>query len=163
VPYRKLLMICAATLLFRLLLLPFVQHPGIADPNHYYNLGVRLVEGHGFTIDYIWHYYNPPDDIVHADDFWMPATSLLAAASMKLFGAGVQLAILPFALIGGLVMPVLGYAAARQFRCSDTTSLFAAAAAGFLPEFVLNSLRTARRSAPLRLHVDSAAHRGTDE
>ncbi len=139
--YQKLLLIVLGALALRLFCLTFVQHPGISDPNHYYNLGVRLVEGQGFTIDYIWHYKNPPLSIVHFDDYWMPLAGILAGGSMKLFGIGVPQALIPFILIGSLV-PVLAYAIARQFGCSETGSLFAAAAAGVLPEFVLNSVRT---------------------
>jgi 4-amino-4-deoxy-L-arabinose transferase-like glycosyltransferase len=123
-------------------LLPLVNHPGIGDPNHYYNLGVRLVEGYGFTIDYIWQYNDPPTDIVHPDDHWMPLTGVMAAAGMKLFGTNVPAALLPFILAGGCVIPVVTYAAARQFGCSEIGSLAAAGFAAMLPEFVLNSLRT---------------------
>jgi hypothetical protein len=137
----KLLLICLLALLLRLALLPLIQHPGIADPNHYYNLGLRLLHGHGFTIDYIWQYYNPPESIVHPEDFWMPLAGVLAALSMAVFGESVQAAVLPFVLIGSL-LPLIGYFAARQMQCSETSSLFAAAALAVLPELVLNSLRT---------------------
>jgi hypothetical protein len=56
-PYRSLIFICVCALLLRISILPYIRHPGIADPNHYYNLGVQLVKGHGFYIDYIWQYY----------------------------------------------------------------------------------------------------------
>ncbi len=138
---HKLLLICVGALIFRLALLPFVSFPGVADPNHYYNMAVRLVEGHGFTIDYIWQYNDVYAGVEHPDDYWMPLTSVLAAAPMALFGVGVHTALLPFILIGSL-LPLVGYGAARQFGCSDDTSLFAAAAAAVMPEFVLNSLRT---------------------
>jgi 4-amino-4-deoxy-L-arabinose transferase-like glycosyltransferase len=139
-PY-KLLLICLGALLIRLALLPFIQHPGIGDPNHYYNLALRLLEGHGFTIDYIWQYYNPPAGIVHPEDFWMPLTGVVAAGSMKLFGASVQTAVLPFVVLGAL-LPIVGYLAARQFGCGEGASLFAAAVVAVLPEYMLNSLRT---------------------
>ncbi len=79
---HKLLLICLCALVFRLVLLQFVHFPGIADPNHYYNLGVRLVEGHGFTIDYICQYNDNYPTIEHADDYWMPLTGVLPAATM---------------------------------------------------------------------------------
>ncbi len=138
---RKLLLICFGALIFRLALLQFVNFPGIADPNHYYNMGVRLVEGDGFTINYIWQYNDNYASIVHPDDYWVPLTGILAALPMKFFGIGVHQALLPFILIGSL-LPALAYAAARQFGSAEDTSLFAAGAAAFLPEFVLNSLRT---------------------
>jgi hypothetical protein len=139
--HSKLLLLFLGALLLRLALLPFVEHPGIADPNHYYNLGRELVRGHGFQIDYIWHYYNPPDDVVHPDDFWMPLAGIVAAGGMALFGEHVQAAILPFLLIGALV-PLLVYCAARQLDYPESTALFSAALASVLPEYVMNSLRT---------------------
>lgn len=139
--YKKLGLIVLAALALRLFCLTFVQHPGISDPNHYYNLGVRLTEGYGFTIDYIWHYKQPPAAVVHPDDYWMPLAGVLAAIPMMVFGVSVDHALILFILIGSLV-PVVTYALARQFECSETSSLFAAAAAAVVPEFVLNSVRT---------------------
>ncbi len=140
-PYRSLFFICLAALLMRVACLAFVQHPGIGDPNHYYNLALRLLDGHGFTIDYIWQFYNPPQSIVHPDDFWMPLTGVLAAISMKMFGVSTIGALLAFVSLGSL-LPITGYIAARQFGCNEITSLFAAAAVAALPEFMLNSVRT---------------------
>lgn len=140
-PWHLLALICLGALALRLFTLQFVQHPGIGDPNHYYNLALRLLDGHGFTIDYIWQYYNPPQSIVHPEDFWMPLTGIVTAVSMGLFGVSVQIAVLPFLILGSL-LPIVGYAAARQFGCLPVTSLFAAASVAVLPEFMLNSMRT---------------------
>lgn len=140
--FHRLLLICLAALVFRLaLLLIFVHYPGIADPTHYYNMGVRLVEGHGFTIDYIWQYSLPPATIVHPEEHWMPLTAILAAAPMAIFGESVRVALLPFLLLGSL-LPAVSYWAARQIDLSEGASLFAAAALAALPEFTLYSLRT---------------------
>jgi hypothetical protein len=138
---HKLLLICLGALLLRLILLQFVHFPGIADPSHYYNLGVRLVEGHGFTIDYIWQYTVPPQSISHPEEHWMPLTAALAAAPMRLFGTDVQIALLPFILIGSL-LPILSNWGARQLDLSENAALFSAAALAVLPEFMLYSLRT---------------------
>src|SRR3990170_8986927 len=119
----------------------FVAHPGIADPNHYYNLGVRLVEGQGFTADYIWQYNDPPPSMEQAEVHWMPMTSLLAAGSMRLLGVGVGAALLPFVILSAL-LPAIGYAAARQLDLSEGASLFSAAAVAALPEMTLYALRT---------------------
>jgi hypothetical protein len=151
-PATKLLLICAGALALRLLvLLLFVRFPGIADPNHYYNMGVRLVEGHGFTIDYIWQYNVPPDSIIHPEEHWMPLTAVLAALPMALLGIGVQQAILPFILLGSL-MPVLSFWMARQLDLSERGCFFAAASAAVLPEFVLYSIRT-ETTIPFALFV----------
>jgi len=137
----KLAALCLGALLLRLILMQVVQHPGIADPNHYYNMGIRLVEGHGLTIDYIWDWHNPPDAIVHPDDYWMPLTGVIAAVPMALFGTGLHNALLPFVVLGSL-LPIVGYVAAGQAKLNENTRLFLAAAVAFLPELVLNSVRT---------------------
>ena len=138
---HKLLLICLGALMLRLLLIGSIQHPGISDPNHYYNLGRELANGNGFQIDYVWHYYNPPEAVVHPTDWWLPLTGVITAAGMVIGGVNVQAAIMPFVLLGAII-PVLAYVAARQFGCSEGASLFAAAVSGVLPEFYLNSLRT---------------------
>lgn len=137
----KLLLIVIGALLLRLAVLLFVQHPGIADPNHYYNLGLRLVEGRGLTIDYIWQYFGPPPALVHVEDHWMPLAGILAALGFTLFGENLPAGLSLFILIGTLV-PLAGCAAARQFGLREGTALFCAAALAVLPEFVLNSVRT---------------------
>lgn len=139
--YLPLLLICLAALIVRLGLLTIVDFPGIADPNHYFNMAVRIVEGHGLTIDYIWQYNVPPDDIVHPEDHWMPLTALIAAVPMSLFGISVRAAVLP-SIAAAVLLPVLVYIAARQWKLSRAAALMSAAGAAFLPEFMLNSVRT---------------------
>lgn len=140
-PLRALLLICLGALALRLALLPFIAHPGIGDPNYYYLLGERLLNGHGFTIEFIWQYNDPPAALTHPIDHWLPLTGALAAGGMALFGQTVTAALIPFILIGAL-LPALTYAAARDFGVGVGGALFAAGAAAVLPEFVLNSLRT---------------------
>ncbi len=141
-PSRILILIVLAALALRIALgVLFVRYPGIADPNHYYNLGMRLSGGHGYTIDYIWQYNAAYPGIEHPDDYWMPLTAWVTAASMSVFGQNLAAALLPFVLLGSL-LPLPAYGLARQFGVSAGAALFAAAACAFLPEFVLNSLRT---------------------
>ncbi|XWX02581.1 glycosyltransferase family 39 protein [Aggregatilineales bacterium SYSU G02658] len=133
--------ICGAAFLFRLALLPLAQHPGIGDPNHYYNLGQRLLDGHGFTIDYIWAFIFQYERIEHPEDHWMPLTGLLTAASMSLFGREHTGAVVLFALVGAL-LPALAYLAARRLDLEPSEALAAALLTSVVPELVLNSLRT---------------------
>ncbi|RMF77684.1 MAG: hypothetical protein D6737_16975 [Chloroflexi bacterium] len=139
--YHKLLLVMLLALGVRLVVLPLIHHPGIGDPNHYYNLGNLLAEGRGFNIDYIWQFNDPPEQINHPDDYWMPLTNVFVAGSVTLFGSGVRSAILPF-IVMSLFIPVIAYLAARQLNTTEDTALFAAATTAVLPEFVLNSLRT---------------------
>lgn len=134
-------LICLTGLVLRLVLLPSVPHPGIADPTHYYQLGKSLAEGRGFTLDFIWQYNNPPADIVHEMDYWNPLAGVIAAVGFKVFGIHVAAGILPFALLGSF-LPIIAFLAARQFKLEDDSALFVTACAAFLPELLLHSLRT---------------------
>jgi hypothetical protein len=140
-PAVWLVVVCLGALMFRLLLLPLAQHPGIADPTHYYNLGQRLLDGHGFTIDYIWAFHRPYEQIEHPEDHWMPMTGLTAAVSMALFGRSHMGAVVLFAFVGALT-PALAYAASRRLHLSPSDALLAALLCAVVPELVLNSLRT---------------------
>ncbi|MGQ9909463.1 MAG: glycosyltransferase family 39 protein [Candidatus Flexifilum sp.] len=134
--------IVGAALIARLALIAFVvEFPGVADPNHYYNMALNVAAGRGFVIDYIWQYSRPPAAITHPEDHWMPLTSAIAALPLMLGGSGVDAALLGFAAIGALV-PLISYALARQIGLKPGTSLIAAAFSAALPEFVLNSVRT---------------------
>ena len=137
----KLSAIIVAALVFRLLLMPLVQNPGINDSVHYFNLGRRLLEGHGLTIDYIWHYSRMPAELAHPIDHWMPLAGIAAAFGMAAGGVNIQAALTLFVLAGCLV-PLLAYWAAKQLEQPDSTALTAALLAAFLPDLVRNSLHT---------------------
>lgn len=140
-PLFWLALICMGAFAFRLALLPMAQHPGIGDPNHYFNLGQRLLDGHGFTIDYIWAFNRPYEQIEHPEDFWMPATGAVAAASMTLFGRDHAGALGLFVVVGALT-PLVAYAAGRRLQLSPVEALMATLLCAVVPELVLNSLRT---------------------
>lgn len=115
--------------------------PGIGDPTHYYNLARNLADGRGFVIDYIWQYHNPPPDITHPEDYWMPLPAIWPALSFALLGEGLFTALLPSALFGAAI-PTLAYAVAKVAGEEDDVALMSMAGALFLPELVLNSART---------------------
>lgn len=137
----RLLAIVAAAFLFRVALLSLVHNPGLHDPIHYFNLGRRLAEGQGFTIDYVWHYSRFPPQISHGIDHWMPLAGVAAAVGIALGGASPVAAAAAFVLVGALV-PLLTYVAAKQLALSDETALIAALLAAFIPDLVSSSLRT---------------------
>ena len=136
-----MLAIVAAAFLFRVALLPLVQNPGLHDPVHYFNLGRRLAEGQGFTIDYVWHYSRIPLEIRHGVDHWMPLAGLMAAAGIKLGGASPIAAAAAFIFAGALA-PLLTYCAAKQLELDDENALIAALLTAFIPDLVTSSLRT---------------------
>ncbi|MDE2818798.1 MAG: glycosyltransferase family 39 protein [Chloroflexota bacterium] len=137
----KLAAIIVAGLLFRLSLLSFVHNPGLHDPVHYFNLGTRLADGQGFTINYIWHYNNLPSDVTHPIDHWMPLAGAAAGLGIALFGESSQAALFMFVLAGSL-LPVLVFLAGKQLFQREGAALTAAALAAFLPDMVWASLRT---------------------
>ena len=133
--------IVLAGLVLRLTLLHLVHNPGLHDPLHYYNLGRRLVQGHGFTIDYVWHYGRMPVDLVHATDHWMPLPGVAVALGMTLGGVNIHAALLLFLLTGAL-LSLLSFWACRLLDLPEACALIAAAFTALNPELVLNSLRT---------------------
>ncbi len=137
----RLSAIVLAALLFRVALLALVRNPGLHDPIHYFNLGRRLAQGQGFTIDYVWHYSRIPPNISHGVDHWMPLAGLAAAGGIRLGGVSPIAALTVFVVAGSLV-PLLTFVAAKQLDLSDESALIAALLAAFIPDLVLSSLRT---------------------
>jgi 4-amino-4-deoxy-L-arabinose transferase-like glycosyltransferase len=140
-PLRWFVLILAAGLVVRLVLAAMAQHPGIADPAHYYNLAQSLLEGRGFVIDFIWQYHQPPLDVTHPIDYWMPLPAVWPAFGMALLGKTVLAALIPSVLIG-TALAVLTYMIAAAAGLSIPARLMAMATIIFLPEFVLGSVRT---------------------
>jgi 4-amino-4-deoxy-L-arabinose transferase-like glycosyltransferase len=139
--YRWWIAILVAGFVVRLILAILAPHPGIADPNHYYNLARNLVAGRGFIIDYIWQYHNPPLTVTHPEDYWMPLAAIWPAIGLKLFGNSVLAALIPSVILGSLI-PVLAFTLASAIRLMMPARLMAMSAVVFLPEFLLNSART---------------------
>ena len=137
----KLAAILLAGLVFRLALLSLIHNPGLHDPIHYFNLGTRLANGQGFSINYIWHYNSLPIDVAHPVDHWMPLAGVAAGLGISLFGESLYASLFIF-LLAGLLLAVLVFLAAKQMTLSDSAALTAAAFSLFLPDLVWASLRT---------------------
>lgn len=137
----KLSAIIFGALVFRLLLMSLVQNPGINDSVHYFNLGRRLLQGQGLTIDYVWHYSRMPAELTQPIDHWMPLAGVAAAFGMAAGGATIHAALTLFVMAGSLV-PLLAYWSAKQLEQPESTALTAALLAAFLPDLVRNSLHT---------------------
>ncbi len=61
--------------------------PGNIDADYYYMGGLRLAQGHGFTENYIWNYFNDPQALPQPSHaYWMPLASILTALGMWLTG-----------------------------------------------------------------------------
>ncbi len=137
----RLMAIVLAGLVLRLLLLSLAHNPGLHDPVHYFSLGRRISQGHGLTIDYIWHYSRLPQDVVHQIDHWMPMAGLAAAVGISFGGENPPAAASVFVLTGAL-LPLLVYAFSKQLDLSEASALMAAVFGAFLPDLVYGSLRT---------------------
>ena len=140
-PGRQLALLLLVGWLLRLALALLAEHPGLFDPNHYYNLARNLVAGRGFVIDYIWQYHQAPADVTHPIDYWMPLAALYPAIGMKLFGGSLFAALLPSTIIG-TSLALLTWGIARAARLSPAAQLMAAGLVLFIPEFMLGSVRT---------------------
>lgn len=67
--------------------------PNYTDAYYHFNAAVRLAKGDGLVDDYLWTYIGAPDAIPAPSHlYWMPGTSLIAAAGMWLFNASGQYA-----------------------------------------------------------------------
>ena len=137
----RLSAIMAVAVVFRLALLSLVHNPGLHDPLHYFNLGRRLSQGQGFTIDYVWHYSRMPVELVHDTDHWMPLAGVAAAVGLTVGGGSIQSALALF-LLAGASIPLLVFLAAKQLEQGNSCALVAALFSAVLPDLVLNSLRT---------------------
>ena len=97
----------ALALLIRLLAAWPQEQPNYMDAAYYYVNGVNLAQGRGFVQDFLWNYLNdpgPPPQPSHL--YWMPLTSMLAAAGMLLGGVNYRAAQLAFVLLSALLAPI---------------------------------------------------------
>ncbi|MCU0515069.1 MAG: glycosyltransferase family 39 protein [Anaerolineae bacterium] len=65
----------------------FNGQPFFMDAFYHYNAAGRIAAGAGFVDDYLWTYIGARGDLPAPSHlYWMPGTSLIAAAGMALFG-----------------------------------------------------------------------------
>jgi 4-amino-4-deoxy-L-arabinose transferase-like glycosyltransferase len=97
--------IAVLALLWGAILAVAIRQPGYTDAYYYFNAGQRLVQGKGLTDPYLWTYINAPEVLPGPSHvYWMPLESLVAAASMVVFGANFGAAQIPSVLcFAGLV------------------------------------------------------------
>ena len=112
--------------------------PTYMDAYYYTTNGQRLAAGDGFTELVIWQYLDDPAGLpTPSHSYWMPLTSILAAAGYSL-GDGFWAAQLPFWLLAGL-LPLLAYWIALQFfseRWQVWTAVLLTISGGFYTRFL---------------------------
>lgn len=90
-----------------------LAHPSYFDAYYYTTNGQRLAAGHGFSEEIIWQYLDEPEGLpTPSHTYWMPLTSLIAAAGYAI-GGSFRSAQAPFWLMVGL-LPLLSYAISWQ-------------------------------------------------
>lgn len=104
-----------------------LQHPAYFDAYYYTTNAQRLAEGYGFTEEIIWQYLDEPQGLpTPSHTYWMPLTSMIAAAGYALSDS-FRAAQVPFWLMAGL-LPLLGYTISWQLfkkrRLARVAALF---------------------------------------
>lgn len=86
----------------------FEHFPGYLDSDYYFGGGIQLAQGKGFVEPYLWNYLDDPRGLPHPSHaYWMPLSSLIAAAGMWLTGQTTYNAgRLGFLLLAALVPPL---------------------------------------------------------
>jgi hypothetical protein len=115
-----------------------IQQPTYMDAYYYTTNGQRLADGHGLTEMIIWQYLDDPAGLpTPSHTYWLPLTSFLAAAGLKIT-AGYSGARLAFWLLAGL-LPLLAYAISRDLsgqRWQGWGAALFTAAAGYYAAFL---------------------------
>ena len=125
-------------LLFQAIWLVQMPTPTYMDAYYYTTNGQRLAAGHGFTELVIWQYLDDPAGLpTPSHSYWLPLTSILAAAGYSL-GDGFWAAQLPFWLLAGL-LPLLACWISLQFfseRWQVWTAVLLTMSGGFYTRFL---------------------------
>ncbi|GMQ78646.1 MAG: hypothetical protein BMS9Abin02_1171 [Anaerolineae bacterium] len=116
-----------------------VREPTYLDAYYYTTNGQRLADGYGFTERIIWQYFDNPEGIpTPSHTYWMPFTSMLAAAGYTIQDSfrGAQI---PFWLLSGL-LPLLSFGIATLLggeRWQAWTAALFTAAGGYYAAFMV--------------------------
>jgi hypothetical protein len=116
----------------------FQPSPGYMDADYYYAGGLQLVNGNGFSENFLWNYLDNPSGLPHPSHaYWMPMASLLAAAGAALFGPSSWFAARAGFLLVATLIPPLTAALAWSFSSRRdlalTSGLLAVFPAFYLP------------------------------
>ena len=143
VRWRDLLVLTLLALVARVVAVALVPWPPFTDPAYYSLIAQRLAEGHGFTTPILWSFIEVgsviPDPAVlpvPSNAHWMPLTSIVAAASMAVFGPSYVAGTVPLVVLSALLVP-LTYLVTVELFASRGAALLAAALAIFAGPLVI--------------------------
>ena len=119
----------------------FQRFPGYLDSDYYFAGGLQIASGKGFTEPYLWNYLDDPPGLPHpSHSYWMPLSSMIAAAGLWLTGSRAYAAgRLGFLLLAALSPPLTAALACRLTQRADLAftsgllAVFAVYYAPFLP------------------------------
>jgi hypothetical protein len=110
---RDLILLGAAALVARAIAVIVLPWPPFTDPAYYSMIAQRLAEGHGFSAPVLYSFIEVgsriPDPAilpVPSNAHWMPLTSIVAAASMAVFGSSYVAGTIPLAILSALLAPL---------------------------------------------------------
>jgi len=125
-----------------LCILLFVAHyqtiPGNIDADYYFMGGVRLAQGHGFTENFIWNYFNDPVSLPQpSHSYWMPLASIITALGMWLTGnqtfAAGRLAFIALSILIAPLTAALAYRITSRRDLAFFSGLLSLFSGFFLP------------------------------
>ena len=100
-----------------------VGWPPYTDPGYYTLVATRLADGFGFTVPVLWSFLEvggtiPADPTlpVASNGHWMPLTSIVAAASMAIFGSDYRAGQVPMILLSTALVPATYLIGIRFWR-----------------------------------------------
>ena len=109
---RDLLVLGVLALIVRSLAAWLIADPPYTDAAYYQLVAERLAGGHGFTVPVLWSFLEvggrlPADPMfpVPSNGHWMPLTSIVAAASMIVFGVDWRAGQAPMILLSAALVP----------------------------------------------------------
>ncbi|MBI1854881.1 MAG: hypothetical protein HYR93_03280 [Chloroflexi bacterium] len=114
--WRTSLLLAFLGLALSFFIAQFQPFPGYLDSDYYFSGGIQLAQGKGFTEPYLWNYLDDPKSLPHpSHTYWMPLSSIIAAAGMWLTRQTTyQAGRLGFFLLAALI-PVVTAALAYNF------------------------------------------------
>jgi hypothetical protein len=94
-----------------------LRQPGYFDAYYYVNIARNLLHGQGLVENVVWNFLDNPTIIPHPSHlYWMPLSTFLAYAGMRLFGDSYRASQALFVLLSALLPPLSAWIAYHVWR-----------------------------------------------